>query len=201
MKGAQTLFYFCACVGKLDAFVLVFSRSDFTFSFWKNGFFVLRIIEDIEQVYTDLLSRLHSRYPDMRVLFTVSPIRHWKDGAHANQLSKAVLLLAIDKLKQRLDYVSYFPSYEIVMDELRDYRFYTEDMLHISPQGIEYIWEKFQSLYMTSATEAWMKRIDKINKTLLHRPTDPDSSVYQELMKKTAQERERIERELSISFS
>ena len=157
--------------------------------------------EDIEQVYTDLLSRLHSRYPDMRVLFTVSPIRHWKDGAHANQLSKAVLLLAIDKLKQRLDYVSYFPSYEIVMDELRDYRFYTEDMLHISPQGIEYIWEKFQSLYMTSATEAWMKRIDKINKTLLHRPTDPDSSVYQELMKKTAQERERIERELSISFS
>jgi hypothetical protein len=87
------------------------------------------------------------------------------------------------------------------MDELRDYRFYTEDMLHISPQGIEYIWEKFQSLYMTSATEAWMKRIDKINKTLLHRPTDPDSSVYQELMKKTAQERERIERELSISFS
>ena len=57
-------------------------------------------------------------------------------------------------------------------------------MLHISPQGIEYIWEKFQSLYMTSATEAWMKRIDKINKTLLHRPTDPDSSVYQELMKK-----------------
>ena len=120
---------------------------------------------------------------------------------HANQLSKAVLLLAIDKLKQRLDYVSYFPSYEIVMDELRDYRFYTEDMLHISPQGIEYIWEKFQSLYMTSATEAWMKRIDKINKTLLHRPTDPDSSVYQELMKKTAQERERIERELSISFS
>ena len=105
--------------------------------------------EDIEQVYTDLLSRLHSRYPDMRVLFTVSPIRHWKDGAHANQLSKAV----------------------------------------------------FQSLYMTSATEAWMKRIDKINKTLLHRPTDPDSSVYQELMKKTAQERERIERELSISFS
>ena len=157
--------------------------------------------EDIEQVYTDLLSRLHSRYPDMRVLFTVSPIRHWKDGAHANQLSKAVLLLAIDKLKQRLDYVSYFPSYEIVMDELRDYRFYTEDMLHISPQGIEYIWEKFQSLYMTSATEAWMKRIDKINKTLLHRPTDPDSSVYQELMKKTAQERERLERELSISFS
>ena len=120
---------------------------------------------------------------------------------HANQLSKAVLLLAIDKLKQRLDYVSYFPSYEIVMDELRDYRFYTEDMLHISPQGIEYIWEKFQSLYMTSATEAWMKRIDKINKTLLHRPADPDSSAYQELMKKTAQERERIERELGISFS
>ena len=158
-------------------------------------------VDEIVNEYTSLITSMVARNSHLKVLFTVSPIRHIRDGMHANQLSKAVLLLAIDKLKQRLDYVSYFPSYEIVMDELRDYRFYTEDMLHISPQGIEYIWEKFQSLYMTSATEAWMKRIDKINKTLLHRPTDPDSSVYQELMKKTAQERERLERELSISFS
>ena len=158
-------------------------------------------VDEIVNEYTSLITSMVARNSHLKVLFTVSPIRHIRDGMHANQLSKAVLLLAIDKLKQRLDYVSYFPSYEIVMDELRDYRFYTEDMLHISPQGIEYIWEKFQSLYMTSATEAWMKRIDKINKTLLHRPTDPDSSAYQELMKKTAQERERIERELSISFS
>lgn len=157
--------------------------------------------EDIEQVYIDLLSRLHNCNPDLKILFTVSPIRHWKDGAHANQLSKAVLLLAIDRLMQRLDYVSYFPSYEIVMDELRDYRFYAEDMLHISPQGIEYIWEKFQALYMTSETKEWMRRIDKINKTLLHRPTDPDSPAYRELMEKTIREREQVERELRISFT
>lgn len=157
-------------------------------------------LEDIEQAYTGLLSRLHSRYPGIKVLFTVSPIRHWKDGAHANQLSKAVLLLAADSLVQGLDYVSYFPSYEIVMDELRDYRFYAEDMLHVSPQGIEYIWEKFHTLYMTPETRAWMKRVDKINRMSLHRPSEPDSPAYRELVEKTAQERERLERELRIVF-
>ena len=141
--------------------------------------------EDIEQVYTDLLSRLHSRYPDMRVLFTVSPIRHWKDGAHANQLSKAVLLLAIDKLKQRLDYVSYFPSYEIVMDELRDFRFYASDMLHVSEQGVDYIWEKFRDNYIAKETLDRMKRIDKLNKILLHRPHDPESEASRELYTRT----------------
>lgn len=138
-------------------------------------------VEDIVAVYTELLGRLWDLRPGLKILFTVSPIRHWKDGAHGNQLSKAVLLLAIDRLMQSFDGVFYFPSYEIVMDELRDYRFYAPDMLHISDQGVEYIWEKFREHYMNGDTQSRMKRIDRLNKILQHRPTDPDSDITREL--------------------
>lgn len=145
-------------------------------------------IADIVNLYSDLLPRLKEANPRLKVLFTVSPIRHWKDGAHGNQLSKAVLLLAIDELMQRFDFVSYFPSYEIVMDELRDYRFYAEDMLHISPQGVDYIWEKFKGQYFTTETLDFMKRIDKLNKILLHRPSDPDSEATLQLRQQASEE-------------
>lgn len=145
-------------------------------------------VEDIVNLYSDLLPRLKEANPRLKVLFTVSPIRHWKDGAHGNQLSKAVLLLAIDELMQRFDFVSYFPSYEIVMDELRDYRFYAEDMLHISPQGVDYIWEKFKGQYFTTETLDFMKRIDKLNKILLHRPSDPDSEATLQLRQQASEE-------------
>lgn len=145
-------------------------------------------IADIVNLYSDLLPRLQESNPPLKVLFTVSPIRHWKDGAHGNQLSKAVLLLAIDELMQRFDFVSYFPSYEIVMDELRDYRFYAEDMLHISPQGVNYIWEKFKGQYFTTETLDFMKRIDKLNKILLHRPSDPDSEATLQLRQQASEE-------------
>lgn len=145
-------------------------------------------IADIVNLYSDLLPRLKEANPRLKVLFTVSPIRHWKDGAHGNQLSKAVLLLAIDELMQHFDFVSYFPSYEIVMDELRDYRFYAEDMLHISPQGVNYIWEKFKGQYFTTETLDFMKRIDKLNKILLHRPSDPDSEATLQLRQQASEE-------------
>lgn len=145
-------------------------------------------VEDIVNLYSDLLPCLKESNPRLKVLFTVSPIRHWKDGAHGNQLSKAVLLLAIDELMQRFDFVSYFPSYEIVMDELRDYRFYAEDMLHISPQGVDYIWEKFKGQYFTTETLDFMKRIDKLNKILLHRPSDPDSETTLQLRQQASEE-------------
>lgn len=149
-------------------------------------------IADIVNLYSDLLPRLQESNPRLKVLFTVSPIRHWKDGAHGNQLSKAVLLLAIDGLMQRFDFISYFPSYEIVMDELRDYRFYAEDMLHISPQGVDYIWEKFKGQYFTTETLDFMKRIDKLNKILLHRPSDPDSEANLHLRQQASEELENL---------
>lgn len=91
---------------------------------------------------TLLLENLVRRYPDKEFIFTVSPIRHMADGAHANQLSKSTLLLAVQSLSEKVN-ADYFPAYEIMMDELRDYRFYAEDMVHPSVQAIEYIWERF----------------------------------------------------------
>ena len=95
----------------------------------------------IEEVKS-LLSGLTARFPDKRFILTVSPIRHMADGAHANQLSKGILLIAADSVTDG-ERIVYFPAYEIVMDELRDYRFYAEDMVHPSAQAVDYLWERF----------------------------------------------------------
>ena len=115
-------------------------------------------------------------------MLSVSPIRHLKDGLHGNQISKSVLLLAIDRLCRELDFCHYFPSYEIVMDELRDYRFYAEDMLHPSPLAVKYIWECFCSTYMSKDTQRVMKEWVDIQKGLAHRPFNPDSDAYRRFL-------------------
>lgn len=148
--------------------------------------------EEIVDVYRLLIRQLREVNPKLRIIFTVSPIRHWKDGAHGNQLSKAVLLLAIDKLVQEFPDVYYFPSYEIVMDELRDYRFYGEDMLHISSLAVEYIWEKFKGAWISPAIEPLMKRVDKLNKSLDHRPFSPESDAYRRFQQQLRQEIETL---------
>lgn len=135
-------------------------------------------VEEIVSGYLKLLEELHERNPRIKVLFTVSPIRHAKDGMHGNQLNKSVLLLAIDELCNRLSYCYYFPSYEILMDELRDYRFYADDMLHPSPVAVNYIWECFCETYFTSDTRKVMQEWEKIRKGLEHRPFDAQSDAY-----------------------
>lgn len=98
----------------------------------------------------DAVDLLRTVNPAVRVIVTVSPIRYAKYGFHGSQLSKATLLLAADKLCRENDNCTYFPAYEIVNDELRDYRFYKEDMLHPSEQAVEYIWERFSDAFLTS---------------------------------------------------
>lgn len=153
-------------------------------------------VDEIVDIYTVLLRRLWQLNPEMKIVFTVSPVRHWKDGAHGNQLSKAVLLLAIDRLQRLYESVVYFPSYEIVMDELRDYRFYGEDMLHLGGQGIEYIWEKFSDSYIFPETRMWMKKVDKLNRILQHRPFDADSDDTRRLYARTQQELQALLRQI-----
>jgi hypothetical protein len=87
-------------------------------------------VDEITEAYSDLLTKLKALYPNLNVVFSVSPIRHWKDGAHENTISKSTLLLAVDALQNQFGNVHYFPAYELLMDELRDYRFYASDMLH-----------------------------------------------------------------------
>lgn len=156
-----------------------------------------------EQITTDwktLLRSVWERNPDLKVLFTVSPIRHWKDGAHANQLSKATLLLAIEALQTEFpEQTDYFPAYELVIDELRDYRFYADDMLHPSPLAVEYIWQRFIENRLSPEASLLLKEWEEIQKALNHKPFQPDSEAYKQFLLQTLLKMERI-REKIPSF-
>jgi len=143
---------------------------------------------------------LRSRRPDVHVVVTVSPIRYRKYGYHESQLSKATLLLAVDRILNPQFLPSeagtskslilnsklvYFPAYEIVMDELRDYRFYESDMLHPSSQAVEYIWERLVEHYFSDAARQFLQEWAPLKAALAHRPFNPDSEEYQQFMAKT----------------
>lgn len=126
---------------------------------------------EIVAAYESLLPQLFEFNSNLKIIHTVSPVRHWKDGAHGNQLSKASLLLAGDALqKQFPGQFFYFPSYEIVMDELRDYRFYAEDMIHTSKQTTAYIWEKFQQVLLSKSSLNIVRDLEPVLKMQEHRP-------------------------------
>ncbi len=140
-------------------------------------------VDEIVSIYKDLLVELLVFNPNIKIVFTVSPIRHWKDGAHGNQLSKGTLLLAVDQLTELFDQVSYFPSYEIVMDELRDYRFYSEDMLHMSDVAIKYIWQRFSDTYLSEESKQIQKQVAKFILAANHRPFNVSSDSHQIFIK------------------
>ena len=119
--------------------------------------------------------------PEMRIVLTVSPIRYRKYGYHGSQLSKATLLLATRQVAG----ASYFPAYEIVNDELRDYRFYQADMLHPSDQAVEYIWQRLSEVYLSDEAKAFLKEWAPLKAVLNHKPFDPESPDYKTLMDKT----------------
>ena len=138
---------------------------------------------------------LLSRNPDVRVVVTVSPIRYAKYGFHGSALSKAVLLLAADRLASMYpDVVEYFPAYEIVNDELRDYRFYSEDMLHPSQQAVAYIWERFAEAFFSEDTRRFLEEWRPIKEALAHRPFRPDSDEYKEFLAATMRKAELLAR-------
>ena len=133
----------------------------------------------------DLLQRRRS---DVQVVLTVSPIRYRKYGYHGSQVSKATLLLAVQQLtppSSLLPFVGYFPAYEIVMDELRDYRFYAVDMLHPSDQAVDYIWERLVEWGFSNEARHFLEEWRPLRQALAHRPFDADSPDYRALMDKT----------------
>jgi hypothetical protein len=123
----------------------------------------------IISLWNDQLDKLKSLFPDLKVVFTISPVRHWKDGAHGNQVSKSVLFLAVEKMLEHSSKPAYFPAYELVMDDLRDYRFYDDDMLHVSNLAVDYIWEAFSGCYFDKATVNLWKEVAGISKAVSHR--------------------------------
>ena len=124
--------------------------------------------------------------PDIRIVLTVSPIRYRKYGYHGSQLSKATLLLAVEKIRVNLcQSVAYFPAYEIVNDELRDYRFYKSDMLHPSEQTVEYIWQRLYESFLSDEAKAFIQEWTPLKAALHHKPFDPESEEYKAFMHKT----------------
>ena len=143
--------------------------------------------EEMAQVLDEMLTSLHAFNPDLRIILTLSPIRHIADGLDINSLSKASLRVAIHKaMKRHLDYCDYFPAYEIMMDDLRDYRFYTNDMVHPSDVAVEYIWQAFQATYLDDRSALAVARCERIHKRLQHRPMSTNRDVVERFNHDTA---------------
>lgn len=141
-----------------------------------------RLVEpdEICEALSPIIERLERRLPNLKICLTVSPVRHSKDGLHENNLSKSSLHLSVHKLTKTYSNLLYFPAFEILNDELRDYRFYASDLAHPSEQAIDYIWEGFKSTFFDASTLAILKRIENIDASLKHRPHHPNTKLYSE---------------------
>ena len=145
-------------------------------------------VDECAEYLRKAVELLRANQPEVQIVLTVSPIRYRKYGYHESQLSKATLLLAIDKLlhlTSDIGHLTYFPAYEIVMDELRDYRFYAADMLHPSEQAVDYIWERLVGWCFSDEAIAFMDEWRPIRQALTHRPFNPESEEYLRFMQQT----------------
>ncbi|MDR0560392.1 MAG: GSCFA domain-containing protein [Prevotellaceae bacterium] len=140
-------------------------------------------VEEITELYETFVTKIVNLLPHLRIIFSLSPVRHFGDGAHNNQLSKAVLMLSIEKLTEKFpEKCFYFPAYEIVMDELRDYRFYDRDMCHVSEQGIEHVRKIFIQALMEPRTQEIIKEVESLNLAKKHRPLHENTSLYKKFI-------------------
>jgi len=143
-------------------------------------------IAEIVENWERLLSDLFEMNKQLTVFMSVSPVRYWQDGVRENQLSKSILLLSVEQLQARFpERTVYFPAYELMMDELRDYRFYVEDLFHPSDTAIQYIWERFADTYMNEQTLQLMKEVGQIKKALNHKPLSRQSESYKQFITQT----------------
>lgn len=155
-------------------------------------------VDECTDYIEQTITLIHKQFPKVRFILTVSPIRYRKYGYHGSQLSKATLLLAVDKvIKKCCDElpqlkVAYFPSYEIINDELRDYRFYKPDMLHPTAQAIDYIYEKFNQAYFSEDAFSFLRLWEPIREAMGHRPLHPESEAYQQFKKQTSEKLEAL---------
>ena len=152
------------------------------------------MVEECADALREAITLLRQANPKVNIIITVSPIRYAKYGYHGSQLSKAVLLLAADKvIKEEGERVYYFPAYEIVNDELRDYRFYKADMLHPNEQAVEYIWEQLVATCFSAEAKQFLEEWRPIKEALAHRPFHPEAAAYQDFIKKTKEKAKMLE--------
>lgn len=141
-------------------------------------------VEEISFSWNKLFEQLEQNYSIEQIIFTVSPVRHLKDGIRENQVSKSTLHLAIEKICSKHSKCSYFPTYEIMLDDLRDYRFYKDDLLHPNQLAINYIWDCFSKSYFSATSTAINQEIEKIRNALAHKAFQPKSLKHQDFLQK-----------------
>jgi len=159
-------------------------------------------LSSLEEMATDLrevLEKLLHVNPNLKIILTLSPVRHTKEGIPENQLSKSLLRVLCAQLEQQLEAVRYFPAYEILVDELRDYRFYKSDLVHPSEEAETYIWEKWQQVCFNPETQQKVAEIQKIQLELAHRSFNPDSEAHRKFLHNLLGKLERMQGEVSFS--
>lgn len=152
-------------------------------------------INDIVASLENIIALIRSVNPKVNFIFTVSPVRHLKDGFVENNRSKAYLLSAIHQIVEPRKQLFYFPSYEIMMDELRDYRFYNQDMIHPNNVAVEYIWEKFKTVWLSEDAIGISQKVANIQTKKAHRPFNPNSDAHQKFLANLQLEIEDIQKE------
>ena len=151
---------------------------------------------EIEAAMQRALSAVKSIKSEIAVILTVSPVRHLKDGFVENQRSKAHLIAAVHAVVAKNKRVEYFPSYEIMMDELRDYRFYDRDMIHPNALAVDYIWERFLAVYLSPQAKKTMDQVEEIQRGLAHKAFNPDSEAHQTFLQKLNEKIARLKAEV-----
>lgn len=153
------------------------------------------IIEDFTRFY----KALKQYNPGIQIILTISPVRHIKDTLPLNNVSKSIIRIAAHLLSQEHSDIHYFPAYEIMLDELRDYRFYKEDMIHPTSQAEDYIWEKFKSSSIDHDTNAFIQQWQEVRKAIAHKAFNPASEAHQKFLRKTIQKLEKMQNKIDVT--
>ena len=152
-------------------------------------------VEEVKQSLQSSVRNLQGLAPEATIIFTVSPVRHLKDGMVQNQRSKAHLIAAVQDLISEMQDLHYVPSYELLIDELRDYRFYAEDMLHPNVTAINYVWGKFSEAWISAEARRVMQRVEKIRSGLAHRPFNPNSEAHKSFLRRLQSDIDKLQKE------
>lgn len=154
-----------------------------------------QILKEFES-FTKLLKSFN---PVLNTVLTVSPVRHTRDGLEQNQVSKATLRLATHYMQQENEQVEYFPSYELILDDLRDYRFYKKDLIHPSEEAVDYVWNKFQQTYFDEATQHFVSKWSSVLKAINHKAFHPHTQAHQNFIAKTINQLKELSKFVDIS--
>jgi len=155
----------------------------------------LLTVEEVTESLSAIAALIKSVNPTASIIFTVSPVRHLKDGFIENTQSKSHLISAIHQVVEPRNNIFYFPSYELMMDELRDYRFYKDDMIHPSQLAVNYIWDKFKNVWISEESQKTMDEIEEIQKGLTHKPFNPNGEQHKEFLRNLEIKKSKIQKQ------